>query len=605
MSKIRTALLLGPINLLRVLFYRVGIKTGLNPVKRITAQIKPGIFFNSVLAPDNSGLVSNQAWKNEHQYFGWHRVKANAVPNWYLNPFNGVEVNNSDRPWWLISDFDSSLGDIKTVWEASRFDWALSFAQNTKLGDENSLNKLNNWITSWVQDNPPYLGPNWKCGQEASIRVMHLAMCALILKQIKAPEPPLIQLIKAHLQRIAPTIQYAIAQENNHGTSESVALYIGGSWLHSLGDQDGKRWYKLGLKWLENRSEKLIMPDGSFSQYSVNYHRVMLDTYCMAEVWRTNLGLPPFSNHLYKKLIAATNWLHHFVPGLGGDAPNIGANDGARLLPITDTAYRDFRPSVQLATALFKNELAFEDSEVTNQPLCWLGIKIPETSTTDLTSKNFPDGGFSVLRNDLAVVYFRYPKFEFRPSQADALHIDLWVNGENIFRDSGSYSYNAGEKFINYYGGTEGHNTVQFDDRDQMPRLSRFLFGNWLVSKNESFNVDDNSNLKAQAEYVDPLNCMHQRKIFLKTTSLTVVDTISGFKDKAILRWRLIPGDWKLENTKFTLGKYSLSIESDVEIESINLTKGTESREYLNETQLPVLEVVVTKPGCLITEFNF
>src|SRR3546814_21172555 len=72
----------------------------------------------------------------------------------------------------------------------------------------------------------------------------------------------------------------------------------------------------------------------------------------------------------------------------------------------------------------------------------------------------------------------RYPLFRFRPSQADARHLDLWLGGRNLLRDAGSFSY-AEEDGV-WFGGTSAHNSVEFDGRDQMPRLGRFLFGAWL-----------------------------------------------------------------------------------------------------------------------------
>jgi hypothetical protein len=61
--------------------------------------------------------------------------------------------------------------------------------------------------------------------------------------------------------------------------------------------------------------------------------------------------------------------------------------------------------------------------------------------------------------------------FRFRPSQADALHLDFWLAGSNVLRDAGSYSYNTEPEWLNVFPGhNASHNTVQFDDRDQMPR---------------------------------------------------------------------------------------------------------------------------------------
>ena len=339
-------------------------------------------------------------------------------------------------------------------------DWVLAFAQRARNGDSEALSRLNYWLQDWCIKNPPYRGPNWKCGQEASMRLMHLAMAALILGQANKPEPALNALVYLHLQRIAPTVQYAMAQDNNHGTSEAAALFIGGSWLTALGVSEGKQWEQTGRHWLENRAVRLIGSDGSFSQHSLNYHRVMLDTFCMAEVWRRQMGLPTFTAHCFERVLAATQWLYNMVNPLNGDGPNLGANDGARLLQLTDTAYRDYRPSVQLAMALFASQRAYAEVGVWDYPLHWLDVTVPKVPSRKPASRVADDGGFAVLRCGAAMAMLRYPRFRFRPSQADALHLDLWLDGVNLLRDAGSYSYNTEARWMTYFSGTVSHNTV-------------------------------------------------------------------------------------------------------------------------------------------------
>ena len=160
----------------------------------------------------------------------------------------------------------------------------------------------------WLEKNPPYLGLNWKCGQEASIRVINLCCASLILGQEKESLIGLQDLIRLHLQRIAPTINYAIAQDNNHGTSEAAALFMGGSWLNYLGARDGESYERIGRKLLNERVSKLIEKDGSFSQYSLNYHRMMLDTLSICEIWREKLNLKEFTSVFYQNATLATKF---------------------------------------------------------------------------------------------------------------------------------------------------------------------------------------------------------------------------------------------------------------------------------------------------------
>ena len=46
----------------------------------------------------------------------------------------------------------------------------------------------------------------------------------MVLGQDAKPEQGMIDFISTHLQRIEPTISYALAQQNNHGTSEAALL---------------------------------------------------------------------------------------------------------------------------------------------------------------------------------------------------------------------------------------------------------------------------------------------------------------------------------------------------------------------------------------------
>ncbi len=604
LDKFSTLIRLGTLNLFRVLFYRLSIKVGLNSVKRIKSNITTGDFFHQYNGVKVNYEFDTQ-WLNGHYLFGYLYNETNTIPNWSENYLNGNCLHNSKRPWYLIPDFDNSVGDIKGVWEASRFDWIVIFSQAIKTGDMPSAKKINLWLTDWVNINQPYIGPNWKCGQEASIRVMHLALASLILGQVSVSTPALLSLIKAHLKRIAPTIMYAIAQDNNHGTSEAAALFIGGSWLVLNGDLDGERYQKLGIKWLENRSKKLIEEDGSFSQYSINYHRVMLDTYSLVEHWRKSHDLPVFSDKLYSKLKLSTLWLFTFVEKTEGDAPNLGANDGAKLLPLSCTDYRDFRPSVQLASSLFFSKSAFIEADSYDGVLNWLDIDKADIALSPVISRDFSVGGYAFLNKGDTRLFFRYPNFKFRPSQCDSLHVDLWVAEKNLLRDGGTYSYNAGDQYIDYYGGAKSHNVVAFDDHEQMPRLSKFLLGGWLSYRSKSEITDLNNRVEFTASYQDRFKCLHQRDVKLEARSLLITDHISGFKERAILRWRLCPGDWQIQGSILKSIHASLLIEADMPIARMEIVNGYESRYYYKETQIPVLEIEVSKAGAIKTLVEF
>jgi hypothetical protein len=604
LTLLRTAWALGLPSIVRVLAYRLGVRLGLNPVRRIQAHVPQGPFWSSSpMSQPIAGVQAPDAWKSYGVLFGYRKIPlTEQPPDWLANPLTGAQFPGASRVWWKIPDFDSEVGDIKLIWELSRMDWLLAMAQQARQGDGAVLSRMNVWLVDWCRRNPPYRGPNWKCGQEASIRVMNLAMATSLLGQVDTTSAALRDLVRLHLRRIAPTMSYAIGQDNNHGTSEAAALFIGGEWLHKLGVAEAERWARQGRRWLEDRAQRLIAPDGSFSQYSLNYHRLMLDTYSTVELWRRHLGLPAFSSSMHERLQAAQRWLYEMIDSVTGDGPNVGANDGARLLPLADVPYRDFRPSVQLAAALFSGERAYAKSGPWNDLLLWCGLESTLAVAPQPASCMADDGGFTVLRRGAVMTMLRYPRFRFRPSQSDALHLDFWRDGDNLLRDGGTFGYSAEQSWQEYFNGPAGHNTVQFDDRAQMPRLGRFLLGDWLKTDEREALSEDVKSLCFGAAYRDGWGAKHRRRVVLTTDRLNVTDDVAGFQHKAVLRWRLAPGLWVIDGTTVRKEDLRLSVLCDAPIARCELVQGWESRYYLDRTPLPVLEVEIAHPGTLVSE---
>lgn len=599
--KARTLLALGVANLRRVLVYRMGLKTGLHPVCRRRAVLPAGPFYLP-LNFDPAATSPKGKQQEPALYFGWLRLPmSDRPPDWHLNPLSRKRVVNPERSWWKIPDFHPSLGDIKAIWEASRFDWVLADARLAAGGDGASLKRLNDWLADWCENNPAYLGPNWKCGQEASIRVMHLAMAAFLLHQQSAPAPALVELVQAHLGRIAPTIHYAVAQDNNHGTSEAAALFIGGTWLAKIhGGADAGRWAAMGRKWLENRVARLVMADGSFSQYSVNYHRLLLDTLCVVEIWRRSMNLTQFSQDFRNRCCAAVEWLGAMVDPDTGEAPNMGANDGAWLLPLPGVPYRDFRPSLRLAWALLNTSGPCVNDKAGLHAVINGFFDFPSYKKVQ-PSRLFPEGGYVTLRGRTSWAVIRFARFSFRPSHADCLHLDLWYQGQNMLRDGGSYSYHTDSKWIDYFSGTASHNTVQFDDRDQMPRLGRFLFGAWLQMDECTDCQQSADDIAWTGAYTDWRGSTHRRSVVVSGDVWRIKDEIAGFKEKAILRWRLKPADWGLAGNCCRSNLADITVRTGAPARRMELVIGWESLFYQQKTELPVFEIEVG-PGRWIIE---
>jgi hypothetical protein len=178
---VRTLWRLGPTNVATVAAYRLALKGGLVERAMPCGEGYGGMFFE----PSPEGLredarvggdpevvaLAEGLLQGNVPLFSHLTVAAGAPPDWFRNLINGRPLEHRHRHWSKMGDFDSRVGDIKTVWEVSRFDWTLILARAFCLsGDPRFLATLNGWMEDWTRNNPLTVGPNWKCGQETGLR---------------------------------------------------------------------------------------------------------------------------------------------------------------------------------------------------------------------------------------------------------------------------------------------------------------------------------------------------------------------------------------------------------------------------------------------------
>lgn len=618
LSYFSTAIRLGVPNVARVLLYRVykrvGVYRWLLPTRKaIPIGLRVDSRFDAAQIPapwaDRSVLgEADELLQGKLHYFSTHVHNVGNPPNWFLNPLQNKLHPQPALHWSEIADFSEKAGDIKVVWEASRFHWATVFARAWRIsGDARYLSIMQLWMDDWWKCNPPNTGPNWMCGQEASIRLINTLLAVRIAEIEQTAVAGLSGFVEAHCRRVDLTSIYAVAQDNNHGTSEAAALFVGGTWLARYGEGgarlSGQRWAKKGRKLLDGRVRRLVSPDGSFTQHSLTYHRMLLDTLSVAEAWRQYVGESRFTNDFYILAEAATRWLGTMIDPTSGDGPNLGANDGTHPYRLGASAYRDFRPCLQLASLLFSSSAALS-SGAWDESACWLGVSSGDRAhpwLNDLGSAVFADGGYVVMRNRTgAHILLRAPTAHFRPAHADALHVDLWWKGKNILRDGGSYSYADGGVVAGALTSASGHNTQQLDGHDQMPRLGRFLYGNWVRVTGDPAITKRGEEQSWAGSYTDSWGGRHRRTLTLKADALCVLDEVNGFSRNAVLRWRLSPGDWSLNKTGCASENGHICVESSVPIRRMSLESGWESRHYLEKSRVPVLEVEVDRSPAIL-----
>jgi hypothetical protein len=490
---------------------------------------KKSIFFvkckEELTFPKNKvEILKNEAesiLKGNHLFFSSTKFTLGFDYDWVSNPETGFKYDIS-KHWSQINDYSIESGDIKYVWEKSRFSFLNTIIRYDYHFDDDQSEFVFNEIENWIDNNPINLGPNYVCSQEMTIRCFNWIFALNYYKNSKNLTNNrflnIINTIYWHADHIYKNINFSkIAVRNNHAITECLGIYSFGLLFPSF--PNSAKWKLDGKKWFESEISYQVYDDGSFLQFSMNYQRVLVQLLTWA-IQINKLYDFPFSEDLYIKAKKCLVFLMSCMNFHNGKLPNYGANDGALFFKLGDQEFRDYRPQLEalsLSMGLRWPYLSCEDKY-------WFGLDdtLGNSDYEDQVVLNsFKNGGYYVINDnkDSTITFVRCGSHKDRPSQADNLHLDLWINGENIIRDAGSYKYNTNESDLNYFFGSKSHNTVTLGENDNMLKGGRFIWYYWTQSLGaELKEVNDEFifNGKISAFRQIDKNATHCRKIIKK-----------------------------------------------------------------------------------------
>lgn len=551
------------------------IKGGLEDILRKHESNGRLFFFDRGILPkfDNEQAKkqtlsdADEILENKFRYFFDKSHSLGPNPDWFLNPRTGGHIS-VDKHWIDVAHFDAVVGDIKFIWEPSRFAWAYTLVRAYSVtGREVYAEKFWSLLESWLENNQPNSGPNFVCGQECSIRLMAMCFAFYGLWAAKASSIErkinLIFAVAFHAERIERNISFAISTRTNHSLTEAAGLYTAGLLFPEF--KNSSCWVKLGKKVLTQEGLKQIYPDGSYIQHSMNYHRLMLQDY----LWVMRLGQlngDDFGGEITARVAKAVDFLYENQDDESGKVPNYGANDGSLIIPLNNCNYNDYRPVIQSCWYLFKQEKLYENGPW-DEDLMWLfgsratiklAVKKQKRSTT------FDYGGYYTLRSKKSWVMCRCHTYRNRVIHVDPLHTDLWAEGVNLLRDSGTYGYFLpNEPQLEYYfKSIWAHNTIIVDDSSPVRLLSRFMW--WPLPKSKLLKFSEDGNYRqlqgeSLAYHSRPRRVIHRRNIAVKEDKWEITDEIFGRgKHNIELRWQ-VPAESRLIFSQTRLVRLVLS----------------------------------------------
>jgi hypothetical protein len=429
--------------------------------------------------------------------------------------------------------------DIKFLWEPARFGWAFALGRAYHLTQDNKYAETFwKYFEAFTENNPVNLGSHWMNGQEVAIRLMALVWAAHIFESAPTTRverrAALNQSIFYHAIRIPPTLVYARSQNNNHLVTEAAAIYTAGLFFKN------STWRKLGWKWLNWAFQNQIGGYGEYIQHSTNYHRVMLQT----ALWINFIKQDVFSSKTSQAIGRSAHWLFSLLDNASGLTPNLGANDGALIFPLSSAAFEDYRPTVQAAARAFLRTSLH--SGAWDEMSLWFGLKTADRvadSSAYLTEN---------LRGQNSWAYLRASHFKSRLAHIDQLSLDLWWRGLNITQDAGTYLYNAAPPWDNPLVTTRVHNTVSVDGRDPMTRAGRFLVLDWADTHSKNLiETDENILGRVRAYHRGFRGVKHERTVTVYQNERWIIEDklTSARRTPHTYRvhWLLPDYEWKLE----------------------------------------------------------
>ncbi len=503
------------------------------------------------------------------KFFNARYVSLGTNYDWLTNPTSQQKYLPLQH-WTKVEDLDPIKGDIKFVWEKSRFTFLYLLIRYDYHFKNDQSQIVFSEIEDWIDKNPLNMGPNYKCSQETSLRILNWTFALHYYKHsnnlTESLFDKILDSIYGQLHHIRKNIDFSrIAVRNNHAITETLMLYLSGIFFPQF--EITKRWSAIGKKYLEQEIDYQIYPDGSYLQFSHNYHRVVIQL----ATWACVLGdksNDPLSDKAKSRIERTLHFLYqHQASDKNGHLPNYGNNDGALFFKLNQCEYRDYRPQLNALYYYFNKTSLYAHGDWNEDLMWYFGIDQAKHIPVERKSQSFDTGGFYILRNEETFLSIRCGTYKDRPAQADNLHLDLWYQGVNLLRDAGTYKYNTDSEELKFFMGTSSHNTVMINGQDQMQKGGRFIWYNWIKEAEGQLRTEkDGQYFEGSIVAFKHLgkNIRHERKVFLSGRDEIQVEVQDQVHNAAGIKTLL----WNPHPEFFTKG-YTLKVmdENGTEIE--------------------------------------
>ena len=421
-------------------------------------------------------LAADRILRGQFDLLGYRSLSFGTPIDWHLEPISGRR--SPQIPWVKLNNSDASLtGDKKVVWELNRQQYLLTLGQAFRQsGDERYAAEVVRHIGTWIEGNPPGLGINWVSSLELAFRCISWLWALALIRRSHAWRGLDLRSVANSLHDQALHIERYLStytSPNTHLTGEALGLYYIGCCVPEL--QHAARWRKLGRHILLQQLPLQVRPDGVYFEQASWYQRYTADFYVhfVLLAQRTGDPLPGFVRTMLEGLFDHLLWLMR----PDGTFPNIGDDDGGKLLKLDEREAGDWRAALSNAAVLFeRGDFKFGAQNLADETRWLFGdgaaatFAAIEARPPAQLAKAFPDGGYFVMRSAWSE-RANYCLLDCGPQgfmncghgHADALAIELSGLGSAFLVDPGTCSYSAETPDRNRFRGSCMHSTLTLD----------------------------------------------------------------------------------------------------------------------------------------------
>lgn len=408
----------------------------------------------------------------------------------YRKRWHAAFQTSGDWPMCFASDYafgdEDVPGDIRTNWELNRHcQFAVLAKSYFVTGDDAYLAELTDLFVDWNNKNPFMWGPEWSSPMEESIRLINWLVAAAFLEASKKPAAvKLLERLCSGAWTMAAHVRGHYSRHssaNNHTIIETAGVAIAAAVFGQ------RQWLNEALALLESEVVLQTYADGVNKEQALHYELFVMEALCLVAHALSAAGesLPePLKEQL--RLMAR----YARACNAGGDKYiEFGDDDEGVILNLAQN--KPCYPEYVLALASLElgDNYRWVEDVSRCETLRWLYSRncldavalLPLAANKSV--ENFPEGGVTIVRfdDDRAVLAFDHGPLGFGQlaahGHADALSVQLFVDGEPVLIDPGTYVYNGNREMRDRFRSTRAHNTVCICERDQSEALGPFLWG--------------------------------------------------------------------------------------------------------------------------------